>query len=130
VAWTLYFLWNSFQSKLPRGNCDNDWNTLQHHREDGNITNAETPTTEFWKNKVLNVSDNFYEIGGTQIHRLITLVIAWIMVYFVIWKGIHQTGKIIWFTATFPYVILTILFGYDISLVGSGTGISFYLTPE
>ena len=48
----------------------------------------------------------------------------------VIYKGIHQSGKIIWFTAMFPYVILSILFAYGLSLVGSGNGISFYLTPK
>jgi len=52
------------------------------------------------------------------------------MVYFVIWKDIHLSGKIIWFTATFLYVILTTLLGYGSYLVGSGTGISFYWTLE
>ena len=39
-----------------------------------------------------------------------TLLLGWIIVYGIIWKGLHSSGKIIWFTALFPYFVLTILF--------------------
>mgnify|MGYP002716846196 FL=1 len=70
------------------------------------------------------------EIGQVQWHLFGTLILAWILVYIVIYKGIHQSGKIIWVMAMFPYVILTILFGYGISLPGALDGISFYITPQ
>lgn len=80
--------------------------------------------------KALNISGDMAEVGQVQWHLFATLILAWILVYIVIYKGIHQSGKIIWVMAMFPYVILTILFGYGLSLPGAFDGISFYITPQ
>lgn len=80
--------------------------------------------------KTLNISNDLADIGQIQWHLFGTLILAWILVYAVIYKGIHQSGKIIWFMAMFPYVILTILFFYGVTLPGSSNGIEFYITPK
>jgi len=79
---------------------------------------------------VLAISEDLAHPGGVQLHLLVTLIIGWLLVYFVIYRGIHQSGKIIWFTATFPYVILFILLGYGCSLSGAGNGLYYYLVPD
>ena len=65
-------------------------------------------------------------LGGIQWELVGCLGLAWLMVYLIVWKGLHQSGKvhcqhfkisfyikyqIIWFTALSPYVVLAVLLG-------------------
>ena len=68
-------------------------------------------------------------LGGIQWELLGCLGLAWLMVYLIVWKGLHQSGKvryifriiilyciylqIIWFTALSPYVVLAVLLGRE-----------------
>ncbi len=42
-------------------------------------------------------------------------------------QGVKSSGKVVWLTATMPYVVLTILLMRGLMLEGAASGIHFYL---
>uniref|UniRef100_A0A3Q2CZ19 Transporter n=1 Tax=Cyprinodon variegatus TaxID=28743 RepID=A0A3Q2CZ19_CYPVA len=152
LAWGFYYLVKSFTSTLPWSNCENDWNTpncleIFHHQDcknsslanatvgSGNLTcsdlaDARSPIIEFWENKVLNISSGLDEPGEFNWELILCLITVWILVYFCVWKGVKSTGKIVYFTATFPYVVLIILLVRGVTLPGAYDGIMYYIKPD
>ncbi|KAJ8395072.1 hypothetical protein AAFF_G00035280 [Aldrovandia affinis] len=150
LAWGFYYFIMSFNSVLPWSTCNNPWNT-EHcieifRHEDckngtignstfGNMTCEEladgsSPIIEFWENKVLNISEGLDHPGTINWQLLLCLTATWIMVYFCVWKGVKSTGKIVYFTATFPYVVLIILLVRGVTLPGAYDGIMYYIKPD
>lgn len=84
----------------------------------------------FCRRRVLGITGGIEEIGGMQWELLGCLLIGWLLVYFIIRRGLHQSGKIIWFSALFPYVVLFILLGRAVTLDGAETGLLYYVTPR
>nr|XP_057936992.1 sodium- and chloride-dependent GABA transporter 2-like isoform X3 [Doryrhamphus excisus] len=138
LSWALFYLLFSFSSQLPWSTCDNDWNTVDcvdfktknHTLGGSNHTNGTSAATEFWERRVLNISRGIDEIGSIRWEVLLCLIGMWIICYFCIWKGVKSTGKVVYFTATFPYVMLLILLIRGLSLPGARQGVVFYLLPE
>ena len=50
--------------------------------------------TCFCSNEVLHISGSIDDVGGVQWDLMVFLVLAWIVVYGVIWKGLHNSGKV------------------------------------
>ncbi|KIH42671.1 hypothetical protein ANCDUO_27342 [Ancylostoma duodenale] len=58
------------------------------------------------------------------------LAFVFLLVYFALWKGPKSSGKMVWVTATAPYIVLTILLIRGVTLPGAAKGIYYYLTPD
>ncbi|XP_069716692.1 sodium- and chloride-dependent GABA transporter 2 isoform X4 [Phaenicophaeus curvirostris] len=137
LAWALFYLFSSFTINLPWGSCDHEWNTencmeLQKANSTFNVTNenATSPVIEFWERRVLKISDGIQHLGSLRWELALCLLLAWIICYFCIWKGVKSTGKVVYFTATFPYLMLIVLLIRGVSLPGASQGILFYLYPD
>ncbi|KAJ8249699.1 hypothetical protein COCON_G00229150 [Conger conger] len=138
LAWGIFYLSFSFTWDLPWSSCNNTWNTescveFQRRSDSPNFTmpvNATSPVIEFWERRALRISPGIDQMGVLHWDLAVCLLIAWVLCYFCIWKGVKSTGKVVYFTATFPYVMLVILLIRGITLPGASRGIQFYLYPD
>ncbi|CAK1578313.1 unnamed protein product [Parnassius mnemosyne] len=88
------------------------------------------PAEEYFTNQVLGLSSGIEETGQIRLGMALCLFAAWLIVFLCLFKGVQSSGKVVYFTALFPYVVLVILFFRGVTLPGASTGILFYLTPD
>lgn len=132
LAWSIYFLYSSFLEDIPWIGCHHTWNTEQcyaHNQSNLNRTGVSS-SREFLVYKVLQITSGIDEVGSLNWSLVFCLFIAWVLVYFCIWRGIKTSGKVVYVTATLPYVILMVFFIRSVTLPGSASGILYYVTPQ
>ncbi|KAK9873732.1 hypothetical protein WA026_002088 [Henosepilachna vigintioctopunctata] len=146
IAWALYFLGTSISSELPWMHCNNSWNTekcwesmipgIGENRTvkmfTNSTTNQHTPASEFFHRAVLEMqwSDGLHDMGYPKWQLVLCLISVYATLYISLFKGVKSSGKVVWITATMPYVVLTILLIRGLMLPGALKGISYYLKPE
>uniref|UniRef100_A0A8C3TAB7 Transporter n=1 Tax=Chelydra serpentina TaxID=8475 RepID=A0A8C3TAB7_CHESE len=137
IAWALYYFYSSFTGTLPWTSCDNPWNTpnCTNYFGKSNVTwtaFSKSPAEEFYTRKVLEIqkSSGLYDVGGIRWQLLLCLFLIFTIVYFSLWKGVKTSGKVVWVTATLPYIVLLILLVRGATLPGAWRGIVFYLRPN
>ncbi|CAG7726590.1 unnamed protein product [Allacma fusca] len=142
LAWAIHYFFSSFTYDLPWSSCDHAWNTdkcfdpsmlKSMNSTDtsvGSSAGLKSSVVEYWENRVLGLSTGIDDVGSIRWELAATLFLAWVLVYFCIWKGVKSTGKVVYFTATFPYLMMTILLIRGLTLNGAWEGIRYYLTPD
>ncbi|XP_043936062.1 sodium- and chloride-dependent GABA transporter 2-like isoform X2 [Protopterus annectens] len=138
LAWTFFYLFSSFTSELPWAKCNHTWNTdscvefqsINTSSQWTTFKNATSPVIEFWENRVLQLSDGIDSPGNLRWDLALCLLLAWIICYLCTIKGIKSSGKVVYFSATFPYVMLIVLLIRGVTLPGAVDGIKFYLQPD
>ncbi|KAH0954864.1 hypothetical protein HN011_010211 [Eciton burchellii] len=78
----------------------------------------------------LHESKGLHDLGAIKWDIALCLLVVYLICYFSLWKGISTSGKVVWFTALFPYVVLLILLIRGVTLPGSAEGIRYYLSPN
>ncbi|XP_068611638.1 sodium- and chloride-dependent GABA transporter 2-like [Brachionichthys hirsutus] len=138
LAWAIFFLSFSFSWVLPWSSCSNAWNTencVEFHQGNASFNqthnpNATSPVIEFWERRALRISPGIDQMGSLNWDLALCLLLAWVFCYFCIWKGTKSTGKVVYFTVTFPYVMLIVMLIRALTLPGALIGIQFYLYPD
>ena len=141
IAWSIYYLFASMSKKLPWTFCDKSWNTnnvLCVYEDNFNTTLTPytaasiTPSQEYWYYKVLrlNQSEGINDIGSPLWDLTLCNLAAWIIVFLCLFNGVKSSGKVVYVTATFPYLLLIILFFAGIFRDGASAGVDYYLTPD
>uniref|UniRef100_F6TSR0 Sodium- and chloride-dependent glycine transporter 1 n=1 Tax=Callithrix jacchus TaxID=9483 RepID=F6TSR0_CALJA len=152
ICIAFYYFFSSMTHVLPWAYCNNPWNTRDCAGvlDASNLTNGSRPATlpsnlshllnhslqrtspseEYWRLYVLKLSDDIGNFGEVRLPLLGCLGVSWVVVFLCLIRGVKSSGKVVYFTATFPYVVLTILFVRGVTLEGAFTGIMYYLTPQ
>lgn len=96
-----------------------------------NCTNAtQTASQQFWERYVLNITSGIDDLGVIRWDLSLCLLASWVVVFLCLMKGVKSTGKVVYFTATFPYLVLIILLVKGVTLPGAVEGIKYFIIPE
>ncbi|XP_030641183.1 sodium- and chloride-dependent transporter XTRP3 [Chanos chanos] len=125
-AWSFWYLFHSFQSVLPWAECPVNSNLTGYLEE----CEVATPTQYFFYRETLNISSSINENGPVHMGQALCLLLAWLIVYLFIVRGVKSTGKVVYFTATFPYVVLLIYLVRGFTLHGALNGVKYMFTPK
>ncbi|KAI9563896.1 hypothetical protein GHT06_011364 [Daphnia sinensis] len=137
IAWALYYLINSFMDPLPWEGCNNDWNselcwngTKFNSSQDQEENNKTSAPQEFYDNHLLQMTKGIENFGTMRWELLGCLAVAWILVYFCLWKGIKSSGKVVYVTATLPYLFIGAFIVRALTLPGSELGLVYFFSPK
>eukprot|EP00064_Thunnus_orientalis_P012233 superscaffoldBa00001853_g12267 len=125
-AWSFWYLFHSFQSVLPWAECPINSNRTAPIEE----CQRATPTQYFFYRETLDISSSIEENGGIHTGQALCLLLAWVITYLFIVRGVKSTGKVVYFTATFPYVVLFIYLIRGVTLHGAINGVKYMFTPK
>ncbi|XP_077303654.1 sodium- and chloride-dependent neutral and basic amino acid transporter B(0+)-like [Lithobates pipiens] len=156
IAYSLFYLFSSFRSYLPWGDCyewadsscqgtingfcnvtlDNATITMNMSSvHEQNLTcisdnTTELPSKQYWDKVALKRSSDMDETGTVVWHLALCLLLAWIITAAALVKGIKSSGKVVYFTALFPYVVLIILLIRGVTLEGAKDGIEYFIGQQ
>lgn len=89
-----------------------------------------SPANEFWLHNVLRKSVGLEDMGSVQWHLVLSNFIGWAIVVASLIKGVQSLGKVVYLTATAPYVLLTVLLIRGLMLDGAVDGVIWYIKPD
>ncbi|XP_050166197.1 sodium- and chloride-dependent neutral and basic amino acid transporter B(0+) isoform X2 [Myiozetetes cayanensis] len=92
-----------------------------------NYKPVQFPSEQYWNKVALQRSSGLDETGNIVWYLALCLLLSWMIVAAALFKGIKSSGKVVYFTALFPYVILLILLVRGATLEGSMDGIQYYI---
>ncbi|XP_022709547.1 sodium-dependent noradrenaline transporter-like [Varroa jacobsoni] len=136
IGWAIFFVLSSFTSQLPWSTCGNPWNTHTCYAGDTESgiapANRTSAALEFFNRGVLELhtSNGMHDLGLPKWQLVCCVFFVFCILYFALCKGVNSSGKVVWFTATAPYVILTILLIRGVFLPGAAEGVRYYLRPD
>ncbi|XP_018343092.1 PREDICTED: sodium- and chloride-dependent transporter XTRP3 [Trachymyrmex septentrionalis] len=131
ITWCVYYLFNSveaitikFGESLPWAKCP----VLDGKPVEECVKSSET--AYFWYRTTLDAAPSIEDGQGLKWWIVLCLLLSWIVVFFIVMKGIQSSGKVVYFTSMFPYLVLTIFFIRGITLKGASAGLAHMYTPK
>ncbi|KAM3609479.1 uncharacterized protein V6R79_015560 [Siganus canaliculatus] len=128
ISWSLFYFSQSFQQPLPWHECP----LIKNKTTTYVVPECEksSATTYYWYREALDISNSISEGGGLNWKMTVCLLAAWSMVCLAMIKGIQSSGKVMYFSSLFPYVVLICFLVRALLLNGSMDGIRHMFTPK
>ncbi|KAF2358369.1 Sodium:neurotransmitter symporter, partial [Trinorchestia longiramus] len=122
IAWSIYYLSQSFRSTLP-------WASQLSNVTSHNCSSSSS-TQIYFDTVVLQKTNSIDDYGGIVWPLFGCFVAAWVIVYFSIWKSIKSSGMVVLVTATLPFAFILIFLVRAVTLDGAGKGLQFLFQPD
>uniref|UniRef100_A0AAQ6AQB3 Transporter n=1 Tax=Amphiprion ocellaris TaxID=80972 RepID=A0AAQ6AQB3_AMPOC len=135
IAYSLYYMFASMQFPLPWSSCSSNKPHTQTNKHKRTLLSLlmwlHRSTCLFFLSRVaLQRSSGLDETGPVVWHLALCLLLSSIIVAAALIRGIKSSGKVVYFTATFPYVVIVILLIRGVTLEGARDGIEFYIGSQ
>ncbi|XP_020712553.1 sodium-dependent nutrient amino acid transporter 1 isoform X2 [Ceratitis capitata] len=137
IAITIYYFIGSFQSPLPWSYCRKEWgvncvgSSLTGYVNTNTSEKLQSSSELYYSKAVLREYEDISDgIGVPSWQLTLTLFLSWMVTYLILIKGMQSLGRVAYFLAIFPYVILITLLIRAVTLEGAVDGIIFFLKPE
>lgn len=133
MAWVIYYLVHSFYSELPWTSCNATWAVNCFDDFGPNVTapaGMKSVTEEFFDEVVLEKTGGIHEPGELRLELLLALFIAWVVIYFALWKSIRSSGRVVYVTATLPYLLIGAFVWRALTLPGASRGLQYFFSPR
>ncbi|XP_078267992.1 sodium- and chloride-dependent neutral and basic amino acid transporter B(0+)-like [Rhinoraja longicauda] len=150
IAYGLYYLFASFQFPLPWADCSSLWGPnktcaaleqaeilcnvsmssggyiIIRNKTCENRIIPKSSSEIYWDEKVLHRSSSINYTGRLLMNLVLCLLLAWILIFIAVARGIKKLGKFAYFAVTYPYVGLILLLIRGATLDGAHKGVQFY----
>jgi solute carrier family 6 amino acid transporter-like protein 5/7/9/14 len=113
--------------KMNEAMCSNGTEDFQLNK----VYKRVSPSEDYYKRTMLGLEEDidWSNMGGLKADLVGCLAAAWFIVCLCLIKGVQSSGKVVYFTALFPYFVLLILLIRGATLEGAYDGILFYVYP-
>ncbi|EJY57747.1 AAEL008424-PB [Aedes aegypti] len=140
IALTLHYIFASFASELPWATCKDNWadncvdsSLVVNEMRDSNSTSGQKVSSSqiYFLDIVLKEKDSIDDgIGAPDWKLTLWLLLAWVVIFLVLVRGVKSSGKVAYFLAIFPYVVLIIILVRALTLEGAVDGVIFFIKPQ
>ncbi|XP_078092189.1 sodium- and chloride-dependent neutral and basic amino acid transporter B(0+)-like [Mustelus asterias] len=144
IGYSVYYFFASFQYPLPWAECFDWWGADENcsakhqgilsaiflnlkHSTQTQKTIQQSASELYWVKAVLRRTHSIEETGELVWYLVLCLLLAWLITGLALCQGIRSSGKVVYFTATSPYLLILMLTVRGATLEGARNGIEYYI---
>ncbi|KAG1690707.1 Sodium- and chloride-dependent glycine transporter 2 [Nymphon striatum] len=102
----------------------------KYHYNNTPVNDRKSASEEYLNLFAIGKSDGMGDFGHYQWRIALCYIACWVLIWLCCSRGIKSIGKVVYFTALFPYVVLFILLIRGVTLHGATEGIKYFITPK